>query len=179
MVKKVELADGGIAVVGIDPGDTGAIAVIYPDIELRDVWDFDDPEGMLVLEDLAAYNRAKTEVFLERVHAMPKQGISSTAKFMTNFGRWWGRLEALGLPFAFVTPQTWQKEVFGAMPRRKLASGKVDTKGMSLEAARRLYPGLAPKKLTRKKDNGRADALCIAHFGRRSLCAWEEKNLRH
>lgn len=178
MVKKVELADSGIAVVGIDPGDTGAIAVIYPLVELRDVWDFDDPEGMLVLEDLAAYNRTKVEVFLERVHAMPKQGVSSTAKFMTNFGRWWGRLEALGLPFAFVTPQVWQKEVFGAMPRRKLASGKVDTKGMSLEAARRLYPGLAPK-LTRKKDNGRADALCIAHFGRRSLCAWEEKNLRH
>ena len=176
MVKKVELADGGIAVVGIDPGDTGAIAVIYPDVELRDVWDFDDPEGMLVLKDLAVYNRGKVEVFLEQGPRHAEAGVSSTAKFMTNFGRWWGRLEALG-SVCVCGAQVWQKEVFGAMPRRKLASGKVDTKGMSLEAARRLYPGLAPK-LMRKKDNGRADALCIAHFGRRSLCAWEEKTLR-
>jgi len=42
----------------------------------------------------------------------------------------------------------------------------VDTKAMSLERARRLFPNLAPD-LALKKHHGRADGLLLAEYGRR------------
>ena len=90
---------------------------------------------------------------------MPQQGVVSMFKFGTNYGIWQGRLEALGIPFLFVTPQKWQREVFDS-------AVKGDRKAMSLSLARRIFPDML-EHLKRKKDDGRADALLIAEWARR------------
>ncbi len=143
--------------VGIDPGATGAMAVIDDLLDTVSIHDFDDGRTLIALKNLPKSSR----IVLEKVSAMPKQGVASTFKFGANFGTWIGRLEALGLSFDFVTPQKWQKEVYDSAPRKG-----VDKKRLSLDRARRLFPRAAGY-LTRKKDHNRADALLMAEYCRR------------
>ena len=91
-------------------------------------------------------------VALERVNAMPKQGVSSTFKLGQNVGAWQGILAALGLPYLMPTPREWQKGLV------KKSDGPAP-KARSLAVARRLFPDA---KLSRKRDHGRADALLLA-----------------
>lgn len=155
--------------IGIDPGIHGAMALLNSKSGPL-VFDFDDGQTLTTLHDLYLSSWGHDYVaLLERVHSLPKQGMSSTFKFATNFGQWIGRLEALGIPFDFVLPKTWQKEMFGAMPKKTMKrQGKmvVDTKTMSLERARVLFPDLR-EKLKLKKHDGRADALLVAEYCRR------------
>jgi len=144
--------------IGIDPGQTGAIAVLA---KRNQGWvkDFDDGNALAVLR--AVYEEPmkwQAKAAIEKVSAMPKQGVASSFKFGTNFGIWQGRLEALQIPFVFVTPQKWQKAVFDSMPRG-------DRKEMSLNLARRLFPWA---DLNKKKHHSRADALLIAEWLRRT-----------
>lgn len=166
--------------VGVDPGISGAIAFIQG--KKIAVYDFEDPIALKVLQ--SGYLFGDAHALIERVHAMPKQGISSTAKFMTTFGQWIGRLEALSISFGFTTPQKWQQAMFGSAPKiyklvtvekgYKTPQGevppvkakKVDTKAMSLQTARQMFP-VVQDRLTRQKDNDRADALLIAEFCKR------------
>ncbi len=139
--------------IGIDPGQTGAIAFIIAG-EAR-VFDFDDGEALLSLKKLWL-NEDPVKAVIEKVSSMPGQGVSSTFKFGTNFGTWIGRLEALDIPFDFVTPQKWKKVMFDSMP-------KGDVKEMSRSRALRLFPQMA-EYLKRKKDHGRAEALLLAQY---------------
>jgi crossover junction endodeoxyribonuclease RuvC len=141
---------------GIDPGLTGAIAIVG-DRGLASVFDFDDFRGLQMIRTLAEDLR----ITMEKVSAMPKQGVASMFKFGTNYGTWIGRLEALAIPFDLVTPAKWQKAMFDSQAKRG-----VDTKAVSLDRARRLFPQ-ALNRLTRKKDHNRAEALLLAEYCRR------------
>ena len=85
---------------------------------------------------------------------MPGQGVASTFRFGESVGVVLGVLGALQIPVRMVTPGRWKKAA-GILGRDK-------------DAARTLaiqhHPEIADR-LTRKKDIGRADAVCIARFG--------------
>ena len=142
--------------IGIDPGASGAVALLTTDGEAL-VEDY--PGDAVAAADLIRQWRAVHKIelaCLESVHAMPKQGVSSMFKLGQNFGSWQGILAALGIPHVLVRPQAWQAGV--------LSKGDgPDTKTQSLAAARRRWPDL---ELTRKKDHGRADALHLAAHAR-------------
>lgn len=149
--------------LGIDPGQSGAMAFISTGPK---VMDFEDGECISWLKAISDqlisplgkdYPQAKA--VLEKVHSMPKQGVASSFGFGMNFGIWRGRLEALGIPYDLVTPQKWQKVMFDSQTRG-------DRKAMSLDRARRLFPEMSDM-LKRKKDHSRADALLIAEYCRR------------
>ena len=96
------------------------------------------------------------EICMEQVHAMPKQGISST----WNFARAVGVISAvceLTFPnsFTLVSPQKWKKHF-----------GLTADKNEALDLARKLFPK-APLKL--KKDINRAEALLIAEYWRQQI----------
>ena len=150
------------AYIGIDPGKTGAVAVIFDGEDEPTFADFGsgDELNILALAQHGGYN--KCFAVLEKVSAMPKQGIASTFKFGENFGWWQGVLTALKIPFTFAVPRRWQKVIFDSMPRQ------ADRKAMSLDMARRLFPELRDH-LKRKRDHGRADALLIAEYCRRMM----------
>jgi crossover junction endodeoxyribonuclease RuvC len=65
-----------------------------------------------------------------------------------------GVLSALGFSYELVRPQEWKKE-FGLLKMQKDASRTV---------AQNLFPSV---NLSLKKDEGRAEALLIAEWGRR------------
>lgn len=150
MKKKVK------AWMGIDPGQSGAVALLS-DGELPLVNDWpQDPMSAADILKWCALNYALQLVALESVHAMPKQGVSSTFKFGVNFGQWQGILAALGLPYFMPRPTEWQKGLV-----RK--SDGADPKTRSLAVARRLFPKV---DLRRKKDHGRAEALLLAWWAK-------------
>lgn len=142
--------------IGIDPGQTGAIAIIYAPGDMA-VYDFDDGD---VLSELATISQSPCKAVLEKVSARPGEGVSSSFKFGTNFGTWIGRLEVLKIPFDFVTPQKWKKAMFDSMP-------KGNVKEMSRDRAKRIFPKMT-EFLKRKKDHNRAEALLLAEYARRN-----------
>lgn len=139
---------------GIDPGQGGAIAMVSDDMQEASAWDFPgsiEAAADLLREVFLEYHPLLTGI--EKVGAMPKQGVSSTFSFGQNFGAWLGALAALQVSHIIVTPGKWQKSPPDSTPG--------DTKQRSLSMARRLFPGV---ELSKKKDPGRSDALLLALF---------------
>lgn len=145
--------------IGIDPGVMGAMAVLddkFRCIELHDMPTM--PLGKKHLQINAAaladlFNHyPPCHVYLEEVHAMPKQGVSSTFNFGTSYGVVQGVCGALDFPLILVRPAAWKKSA-------RLV-------GKPKDAARTLAQHLYPEQnLSLKKHLGRADALLIARFG--------------
>lgn len=150
-------------VVGIDPGLSGAVAVL--DVAHRRLAIHDMPtvlvrsgksEKRQLAEAVLAriLGQVKPEhAYLEFVSAMPGQGVSSMFNFGMSYGAIKGVLAALGIPFSTVTPVKWQRDL-------SVAKGK---EGNRLRATQ-LFPEYA-HLFTRIKDDGRADAALIAHWG--------------
>jgi Holliday junction resolvasome RuvABC endonuclease subunit len=139
--------------LGIDPGKSGALAIVDSDgkhvdhiklIEtLDDVWSW-------LVEHHFAGNGISFAV-LEKVHAMPRQGVSSTFKFGQSFGACEALLTAAGVRHELVTPAKWQQ----AMGCRTKGD-----KNVSKRRAQQLWPKV---KIT----HANADALLIAEYARR------------
>jgi Holliday junction resolvasome RuvABC endonuclease subunit len=137
-------------VLGVDPGVSGALALnagswletCKLDATERDIWD-----------TLSRWNRGYSIDFacIERVHAMPKQGVSSSFTFGQSYGYLRGLLIASGIRFEEVTPRTWQKSL-GC-----LSGGD---KNVTKARAQQLFPTL---KIT----HATADALLISEYAHR------------
>ena len=152
--------------VGIDPGLSGALAVLTADGRLLEVHDTPVTEvvrGKRTMRRMAAIQAAELvrklgdDVFVtwENVHPMPGEGVVSAFSFGLGLGIWLGIIASRKLPSQPVAPRTW-KQAFGLLGLEKDASRVV---------AARLWPEAS---LNRKMDHGRADALLIAEWGRRS-----------
>ncbi len=138
--------------IGIDPGVRGGIAIITANgsVELHKM-----PGTPLDLyELLVAYPTAIA--ILERVHSMPKQGVSSTFKFGVNYGWCQMALAASGIRWEEVTPQKWQKEFSLILPKLT----KTEKKNAHKSRAQQLFPRI---KIT----HAIADALLLAEYCRR------------
>lgn len=143
--------------IGIDPGLSGALAVVDADgkIELladlpviRDrslAWIDGGAMQSLLLD---AMRGRQCRAVIERVSAMPRQGIASAFTFGVGFGSILAMLQTLRLPIELVTAATW-----------KLALGLGKDKRASIDKARLLFP---TADLTLAKHDGRAEALLIA-----------------
>ena len=145
-------------VAGIDPGKSGAIAII--DDKLNVILLVDMPTTNESYVSVIKNNRYKTDkTFLEDVHALPKQ--SSVAGF--TFGKNVGKAELIAETIGnvcLVSPSKWKKEL-GLIKRE--GETKVQHKHRSIELAKKLFKDVE-KKLTASKD-GRAEALLIAYYG--------------
>jgi crossover junction endodeoxyribonuclease RuvC len=139
-------------ICGIDPGEKGAIALLYPDYaEVHDMPMIGKEVNGTEIADIFSEFKPR-HIWLEQVNSF---GMGRTSAF--NFGQQMGVLkgvfQALLIPYTLVTPQKWQKHF-----------GKSKDKDQSRLLATRLYPQLADK-FKQKKDDGRAEALLIAKYG--------------
>lgn len=162
------------AYLGIDPGAGGALGLIlsFKESGLKSrvgVFDFKDGGVLVLLQNL--FLEDEVYALIERQWARPK--FRPIDSLLISFGTWVGRFEALNIPFEFVTAKKWQNFIFSSRPKlwKSVKAGMVtrkvlDTKAMSLEAARHLFPDLRDQ-LTRQKDADRADAILIAEYARR------------
>ena len=140
--------------IGIDPGAKGGWTVILDDKVVVNIW---NEQGFI--NDMKYLSDKKVVCCLEKVGAMPKQGVSSTFKFGEEYGKIQGVLMALEIPYQTVTPQAWKREY-----------NLIGTdKSKSIETAQRLFPNvnLFPTPRCRKASDGMAESLLMAEYARR------------
>lgn len=149
--------------IGFDPGKEGAYAILFgedrpkvgpfpfigKELDLRMLY------CVLVSHDVP---REDIYLVIEKVHAMPGQGVTSMFTFGSGFGELKALAKILGYRWALVTPQEWKKNVL---------SGTDKSKGATVEWALRTYPSLQPDLLKKSglAHMGKVDALAIAHWG--------------
>lgn len=150
--------------VGIDPGQTGGLARVLHNGDLDDVVPMPSVSGEVsgwqigeIIQSWRSDSPDRVVVVIEEVHAMPKQGVSSTFKFGKSYGIAIGAAQALGAPIHFVRPQEWKK-TFTLVGKHKDASRSKATE---------LWPRKS-EHWTRKMDNGLTDAALIAEHARRN-----------
>jgi crossover junction endodeoxyribonuclease RuvC len=145
--------------IGLDPGKQGACAVLDAEGSLHALFDLPYiADGKTAWVDGSALQGALMEALqgrqaiaiVERVSAMPKQGVSSSFAFGVGFGSLLGVLRAMQIPIELVTPATWKR-----------AMGLSSDKRASLDKARLLYPAA---ELSLVKHEGRAESILLAHF---------------
>jgi crossover junction endodeoxyribonuclease RuvC len=141
--------------IGIDPGQGGGIAWISFG---RKIEAAKFTEQNIIRELFAIITTVGTpsRIVLEHVHAMPKQGVSSTFKFGANYGWWRGFLTAIGREWQDVEPRVWQKHL-GCLTK----GDKNVTKNF---AARLVNESGSKLRVT----HAVADAICLAEYARRT-----------
>ena len=137
--------------VGIDPGRSGAIAVIAPD----GYWGVID----MPAADLSIYEALRKICSSSCVVALEKQnhrGLydklsgSALTTFMSHYGALQMALAVLQVEPMLVNPKTWQAALLGPLV-------KGETKDAAMEYAQRNIPKLKIKK-------SQADAVCLALY---------------
>ncbi len=152
--------------IGIDPGAQGAIAALTHE-DFTQIWDidgsvFDAIDVLCELKELFGIDY-KLKAVLEHAIVMPRQGSVSSFKFGANWGCLRGALIALKIPIVSEPrPAQWKKAIFGTSTQKK---DKKQLKNEARDMARKLYPEAADY-FKRVKDDGRAEALLLAHYGR-------------
>ena len=151
-------------IIGIDPGLSGAIAVLDNNKVLKI---YDMPvmaEGKknkrqlnsaqlvnIIKENIK--NHDEINVVVEQVNAMPGQGVTSMFNFGQTFGAIKGVCAALNLPIFFIRPSKWKKYF------ELINSSKDSSRTKAIE----MYPSIA-NQLSKKKDVNKSDAILIARF---------------
>lgn len=142
--------------VGVDPGRNGGFAAIVGHEILVMAWD--DKEFVKAMAASVGNDYNYVTAFVEKVSAMPKQGVTSMFNFGKSAGFIEGVLAGLAIPYQLITPKTWKKE-FG------LGSDKAE----SIKVCERLFPNISLFRTDKckKKHDGMAEALLIAEYCRR------------
>ena len=153
-------------IIGIDPGIAGAIC-FFSDGKIIDVIDMPtmadgkknkkQVNGRQIFNEISnlksKYINEPVSVVVEQVSAMPGQGVTSMFNFGQSFGIIKGICSAMELPIYYVRPAKWKK-YFNLINSEKDASR---TKVIEM------FPKIS-HRLSRKKDNNKADAILIAQF---------------
>jgi crossover junction endodeoxyribonuclease RuvC len=143
-------------ILGIDPGISGAVAFYFPMVPSRiAVDDVPVAGGEINGYELARLIRMHrpTLAVIERVNAMPGQGVSSSFNFGRSYGDVRGVVSACDVPMHFVSPQKWKKH-FG------LSADKDESRLRAI----RMFPNAA-ESFKLKKHDGRAEAALLALYG--------------
>ncbi len=141
-------------IVGVDPGLKGGLALhdIVVPMPVQD--------GKICGIFLSGYLRPVNQrvAYVEKVGAMPKQGVVSMFNFGFGCGTIEGVLLALGYIVRYVTPQRWKKVVLGTEYTH-------DKEG-AIAFCRKHYPNVdLIRPRCRTPHDGMADAICIREYG--------------
>jgi crossover junction endodeoxyribonuclease RuvC len=136
--------------IGIDPGARGGIGILNGDnVQVVSY------SNQALIEFCQLYQNIAL-VTVEKVHAMPGQGVTSMFTFGRNYGYIVGVLEAFQMQYTLIDPRTW-KNYFGITADKR----------SSIYKCQELYPGvnLLPTPRCKKESDGMAEALLIARWG--------------
>jgi crossover junction endodeoxyribonuclease RuvC len=151
-----------IRILGIDPGLSGALALLtslgeltvddMPTVEIerggKSKRELDTAALCSLIREMAP-----SHAVLERVGARPGQGVTSMFAFGRSCGQIEGAIAARRVPLSYVAPPTW----------RRALSVPVGKDGSRLRASQ-VLPAHA-ERWRRVKDDGRAEAALIALWG--------------
>ena len=169
------------AVIGIDPGSNGGLAVFVPGQNAKVV---KMPKDVTELRDFFVYyaENYKPVVFLEKLSVRPDDvavqdnraamgKLYRIQRMMANYEHLKAVIEMSGVPYVMVHPMTWQTKL--NLRTRGVHEEKADRKRKYRGFAQASYPEI-------KVTLWNADALLIMHFGRWALVneqKWVRANL--
>jgi hypothetical protein len=152
--------------IGIDPGgSSGCVCILYVDDEglykKHEFLEFKKLTLKQIIDRVMSTGKLsrnmKFPIFaqVEKVSAMPGQGISSTFKFGMNYGNIISMLLCAGLPFEEKTPSQWMKIAH----LQKLSNeDKKQHKNRRRHRAESLYPQI------KISNANQFDALLLSHY---------------
>lgn len=150
--------------IGIDPGALGGLSAIDENNKIIFAVKM-SRENLVnyikyIHNDIIERNDAVIAC-VEKVGAMPGQGVTSMFSFGKSAGFIEGVLESFAIPYQLVPPNTWKKS-FSLINKDKKAS---------IETCKQLFPGvnLLPTERCRKESDGIAESLIMALFAKRKL----------
>ena len=147
--------------IGIDPGKKGGIACIDTESNIRYTVPYSD-KGLIDMCRHESYSGNTEHIMccLEKVGAMPGQGVVSMFNFGQSVGYIKGVLESYRIPYQEITPQKWKREF-----------GLTSDKAVSAEVCGKLFPDidLLATPRCKKPHDGMAEALLMAEYARRKL----------
>ena len=157
------------AYLGVDPGAGGALALLRV---------YDSQPFELHVVDMPTYEKngkrrvelyqlsnivrgwdmegGITQAIIENVGAMPGQSPNGMFAFGFSAGAVQGVVACAGVPMTLVVPQVWKK-TYGI-------PGGRENKDVARQKASMIFPKYA-HLWARKKDDGRAEAALLAHYG--------------
>ena len=151
-------------IIGIDPGLSGAIAIMKNN-KVQNIFDMpvmaEGKKNKRQLNSAQLVNILKENVLeneeaivvVEQVNAMPGQGVTSMFNFGQTFGAIKGVCAALKFPIFFVRPSKWKKHF------ELINSSKDSSRTKAIE----MYPSQSGQ-LSKKKDVNKSDAILIARY---------------
>ena len=151
---------------GIDVGNNGAISLIVNGVleRVEDMPIVEIQRGKTLKRQVSAQalvgiikDMKPTHAAVEKVGAMPNQGVSSMFAFGRSAGVIEGVLAALEVPVSYVQPAAWAKTM-----------NKGYGKDASRHRAMELHPD-KPEWFKLVKHDGRAEAVLIAMWGMKQL----------
>jgi len=170
-------------IIGIDPGISGAIGIIDVKNDNIEVFDvptikIDNPnkkakqktkneyDKIAMGKILSKYSKRKVAIVMEKVHAMPGQGVTSMFNFGRGVGIWEGIFAALGWEPELVTPQTWKKEygdkLFKSIIKPDIIKSMKKSDYNRASVQERLVYDEANKLYELEKKSGKDDAKSMA-----------------
>lgn len=148
-------------ILAIDPGLTGALAVIST-LQPNHVAVYDMPVVDGGINHGQLHNMIKTWTpdiaYIERVSAMPRDGVVSAFKFGCSFTSACVVVNLLNISTRLVTPASWKK----AMKVAGGPAGKEECRKMAID----MFPANR-EHFARIKDHNRAEAALLAVYGLR------------
>lgn len=150
----------GEMVMGVDPGTSGGFAVLDARKNVIVAQKFDGLTESDIWDAMKPYTLAPEMIVavLEKVSAMPDQGVTSVFTFGDSWGFLRGLLVASAVRREYVRPQEWQK--LFRLPTTKECGSKTAKKNANKAEAQRQFPEI-------KMTHAIADALLIAEYARR------------
>ena len=166
-------------IAGIDPGKHGSVVIIEvsyigsknvsPKMKIHSAklcpiiigdkkpeYSVNGMVSLLSLSDSGDPKERIDHIYIEKVHAMPKQGSVSMFSFGKGYGIWLGVMSALKIPYTEVAPQTWKKFWCSDMEKGK---------GSAVIRAQQLFHVFDWSKLNKATKETFAESMLIAAFG--------------
>ena len=159
-------------IVGIDPGNSGALAFFDVEgctISIIDMptFEFETTKKRVTIDPYAIVAEMQqhtiAHIYMEEVYSSPQMGVVSSFNFGEGKGKILGIAAALGAPITQVKPARWKKDM--KVPADKRAA---------VQRASQLFPGAAPRFKGPRGGvfDGRAEAALLALYGALELgCA--------
>ena len=157
-------------ILGVDPGLSGAICFYNPrknileyveNFPLRPVKGSKTNKKEIDLYNLqkivAEFAPRTIFAVIEKVNAMPGQGVTSMFRFGQSYGQAQAMVSAFQIPTTLSPPAVWK-------PMLGLSRDKDESRAL----ASKLFPA-SKDAFAKKKDDGKAEAALLAYYGVRTL----------
>lgn len=144
---------------GVDVGLKGGISIIDEDANIIFCKPMSQDNLIEATEILSKQDSCIACV--EKVSAMPGQGVTGMFNFGKGAGFIEGVLYAYRIPYQLIPPMTWKKE-FGLLKKDKSAS---------IERCKQLLPriNLLPTERCKKESDGMAESALMAMYAKRKF----------